>query len=779
MRKRMFTKVVLYGKSSCMRFLVSFFLVCLSLFSTAQKDFTIVIPKNGGQEFLKLSLMLADAMKTSTGRAVGVTTQLQDPDMIPVYLVTIGKSAEVVLPDGLDTLGDDGYQLQCDGKRFLVAAKTGQGLRNGSNAFLERLVGVRLYAPGMTYVPDKKRISTDKFSLAEKPAFTFREVHGPAARSDEQYREWHALTLHAGIYGEGGWVHTFVRLVPPSVYFTNHPEYFSLVGGMRVPDGQLCLSNPEVLNVLIANLEDFWSVQPEAKAWSVSQNDTYKPCECLACKRLDSLYGGPSGTMIWFVNQVAAAFPGKEISTLAYQYTRHAPTNIQPADNVSVVLCTIECDRGAPVEKRDPGFVKDLADWSQITSNLLIWDYVVQFRNYIDPFPNFAVLQPNLQLFRKYGAAKMFQQASGNSWSDMIELKEYLIAKLLWNPDVNVSAITDDFLNGYYGAGAPYIRQYLELMSKSLQDSDGWLGIYGYPFDGYKTYLAPELIRQYEALWDQAEEAVTQSPGHPVTGTQSPELTQPVSGIRQPVSRVLKSRLPLLYARLDISLHEPDPSMTWFTLKSGTRSVDPKMIALLDTFVVRCARYGITALDENGTTPESYRSSIQAWLQKSLTPNLASGVRHPVMLTSPASEKYPVGGPEALVDGRYGLNDYHFNWLGFEGNDLEAVIDLGQLRPVNEVFTTFLQFNQAWIFLPTDAAFSVSKDGKNFSDPVSVPAADLPQKTGSFMQEYRAIFGGESVRYVKVRANSLKVCPPWHGGHGQPCWIFCDEIVVK
>jgi hypothetical protein len=467
--------------------------------------------------------------------------------------------------------------------------------------------------------------------------------------------------------------------------------------------------------------------------------------------------------MIWFVNQVAAEFPGKEITTLAYQYTRRAPTNIRPASNVTVVLCTIECDRGAPIAERDPTFVKDLSDWSRLTSGILIWDYVVQFRNYLDPFPNLAVLQPNLQLFRKYGARQMFQQGSGGSWSDMIELKQYLIAKLLWDPDADVNDIMNDFLNSYYGEAGPLIREYIDLMEKSLKDTGGKLGIYGFPFDGYYSYLTPELIRKYDALWDKAEEAVSDDEG---TGTWY-------------LDRVRKSRLPLLYAKLDISLHEPDPTMTWFISGEGTRMADPEMLASLDTLVSRCDRYSIETLDENGTTPLSYRASVGEWLQRSLAPNLASGIQHPVSLATPASEKYPVGGATALTDGLFGVNDYHFNWLGFEGNDMEAVIDLGAEKPVQEIGTTFLQFNQAWIFLPSEVEFSVSKDGKVFSEAIRVPNGTPPQQTGSFMQEFKAMFSGEEVRYIRVKAKSLKVCPPWHGGHGLPCWIFCDEVVVN
>lgn len=718
--------------------------------------FTVVIPKNGGQEFLRLSLMIAETMKKATGQVVNVTTVLQDQDVFPIRLATTEKPFPGMEVRGLDTLGEEGFLLRCDHGGFLLAAHTMKGLEYACNAFLEKVCGVRLYAPGVTVIPEGQTISTNPFQVTGKPVFAFRDLHAPATK-DPGYRSWHKLDLHDEIYGAGGWVHTFGRLVPGSVYFNYHPEYFSEVGGMRIPDGQLCLSNPEVLKVLIENLKDNWSGQPDARVWSVSQNDTYKNCECDACRLLDSRYGGPSGTMIWFVNQVAAAFPGKEISTLAYQYTRQAPVNIKPAPNVTVVLCTIECDRGAPIADRNPAFVKDLSDWSKLTSNILIWDYVVQFRNFLDPFPNLSVLQPNLKLFRKYGVKQVFQQGSGGSWSDMIELKEYLIAKLLWNPDADVDAEMNDFLNGYFGKAGPVIREYIDLMHLALKDSGGRLAIYGFPYDGYKTYLTPSLLLKYDELWEKAENLVSRD--------------------KEILSRVQKARLPLVYARLDISLHNPDPSMTWFKVKNKTLAADRKMITLLDTLAARCNRFDIITLDENGTTPYDYRTSVNGWLKKLLETNIATGKT--ATLQQPASVKYPVGGATALTDGLFGLNDYHYNWLGFEGNDLDAVIDLGEMKPVHEIKTDFLQFNQAWIFLPTSVEYSLSKDGRTFSEPVTVTNRTVPQQTGSFVQDFGATFGGETARFIRVKAVSLKACPPWHAGHGQPCWIFCDEIVIN
>ncbi len=116
--------------------------------------------------------------------------------------------------------------------------------------------------------------------------------------------------------------------------------------------------------------------------------------------------------MIAFVNRVAGEFPDKVISTLAYQYTRSAPKNIKPAPNVNIMLCSIECNRSKPIatDPSSASFRKDVEDWGRLTDNIIMWDYVVQFRNLVSPFPNLRVLQPNIQYFAKNNIRMMFQQ---------------------------------------------------------------------------------------------------------------------------------------------------------------------------------------------------------------------------------------------------------------------------------------------------------------------------------------------------------------------------------
>lgn len=184
------------------------------------------------------------------------------------------------------------------------------------------------------------------------------------------------------------------------------------------------------------------------------------------------------------------------ISTLAYQYTRRAPVDLLPAPNVNICLCSIECDRAGSLEEDadNTDFARDVREWSKLTRNLMIWDYVVQFANYVAPFPNLYVLQPNIRFLADHHVQLMFQQGSGSSLSHLSELKQYLIAKLLWNPDLDVEAVTADFLGGYYGAAAGEVAEYLALMETSLISSGERLDIFSGPVVEGRTWLTPEAL---------------------------------------------------------------------------------------------------------------------------------------------------------------------------------------------------------------------------------------------------------------------------------------------
>jgi hypothetical protein len=656
-------------------------------------------------------------------------------------------------------LEEDGYKLVTRNGRIMILGGSAKGTLYGVYALLEDYLGCRMYSATVTVIPRHLTIRIPQLDVTWVPRFHFREIHYLNAM-DRAYSNWHKLhSLSDQQRTWGMWVHTFDRLVPAREHFTGHPEYFSLVGSGRIPSGQLCLSQPQVFTLLTRSLQDHITAMPAAHTWSVSQNDNYNECQCGSCREQNAHYGASSGTMLAFVNRVAQMFPDRTISTLAYQYTRSAPRNIVPASNVNIMLCSIECNRSEPIatDPRSASFRKDVEDWSQLTNNILMWDYVVQFRNLVSPFPNLRVLQPNIQFFANHNIRMMFQQGCGANIGEFGELRTYLIAKLLWNPWCNLDSVMNDFLSGYYGPAGRHIRRYIDTMHDALAHSGKTLDIYGYPYNGIDSYLTPRLIKKYAEFFDAAELAVRNQPAF--------------------LERVRIARLPLEFAILDISLHDVSPELSYFDKHQGRWTPKASMRRRLEDFVALAQRAGIQRLEESGTSPAEYQRSVEQQMKVSVDGNLAFG--KPVKLLTPFSDKYPVGGSTALTNGLHGPNDYHCNWLGFEHENVDAVIDLGTQKTISAVSMSFLQMWYAWIWLPVSVDVSISADGVEFKKLQSI-ANQIPDTTsGSFVKEFRAELGMQTARYVRVSARSRLVCPDWHIGAGQKSWIFIDEIVVQ
>jgi hypothetical protein len=165
------------------------------------------------------------------------------------------------------------------------------------------------------------------------------------------------------------------------------------------------------------------------------------------------------------------------------------------------------------------------------------------------------------------------------------------------------------------------------------------------------------------------------------------------------------------------------------------------------------------------------------YVDNSMKENLAS--RKKVDITTEYSEKYPVGGGIALTDGLIGTLDFHFNWLGFEGEDMEAIVDLESVQDIKEVKTTFLQEFKSWIFLPLKVTFYASVDGVNY-DLIETVINETPDnKPDIFTQDFIIYPENLEARYIKIFAESMKQCPGWHIGAGGKSWIFIDEIQIN
>ncbi len=490
-----------------------------TLFESGRTDYVIVVAENGSES----EKWAANELRTWLKEVSGADFAVQDSAAgVPERALCIGRDARI--DERLNRLagedlpvpaaGDESFRYVNVGPTLFIYGGRDRGTMYGVMSFLEREMGVRFYTPTVTVAPKKERYAFTYLNHGEKP--------GIRVRNDFYYEAfepiWAARNRINGAMShreqpgglEAYWaVHTFFPLMPPDEFFGEHPEYYSLIDGKRQWErAQLCLTNPDVLRIITERIRQKMRELPQYLIYDVSQNDWANPCQCDNCQAIAKREESEAGPVIWFVNQVAEAveeeFPDKFIGTLAYQYTRKPPKTIKPRENVVVRFCSIECCFAHPFTEcpENESFVEDMEGWAAKAPHIYIWDYVVNFSHYIMPYPNFRVLQPNMQFFRDHNAIGIMEQAAYQSrGGEFAELRAYVISKLLWDPECNVPEVINDFMYGYYGRAGQYVRAYFDLLHNRLTpDTHIHLGLQ--PDD---KLFSDAFVRDAEALFDKAE----------------------------------------------------------------------------------------------------------------------------------------------------------------------------------------------------------------------------------------------------------------------------------
>jgi hexosaminidase len=141
--------------------------------------------------------------------------------------------------------------------------------------------------------------------------------------------------------------------------------------------------------------------------------------------------------------------------------------------------------------------------------------------------------------------------------------------------------------------------------------------------------------------------------------------------------------------------------------------------------------------------------------------------------------KYPGQGAGMLTDGIRGSDRHNDGcWQGFHGDDLEVEIDLGAVQPIGQVSAGFLQRNRSWIFFPVNIVVEVSQDKSSWKTFTSKNDVN-PTVQEAMIKELGVNTMDVQGRYVRVKAVNLGECPPGHPGAGDQAWIFTDEIIVN
>lgn len=467
-----------------------------------------------------------------TGAAFPIEPEAAVPGNAPQILVGAGSRVKELLPhQNWDILGHDGIVIQTIGNnKLILAGGRPRGTLYAVFQFLEDGAGCRWWTPTADTIPHRSTLQITPQNVVFVPPFdnrcghtngvvghpVFATIMHENGYDQDQTEEW------GGHYGILEVCHTFSRLLPPEIYFKDHPEWYSdptngdkpgtasspMPGGQQT---QLCVSNPQVVDETARQAVERIKKYPDVGNISISQNDNDNFCQDPQSMQLAREEGSQSGPVLNFVNQVAQKihqqYPRFTVQTLAYGATEKPPKTIRPGQNVSIQMAPVGDDFGHPMDSDWNKTARDnLLGWSKIAPRIDMWYYITNFHGNMLPYPDWDSLGKDLRFFAANNVKGILEQGDSytNGVGDFVQLRTWLIGNLTWNPQLDQEKLTHEFLQGYYGAAGPYLQQYLDLVQQSFLKQNRKLTY----ADTDLSFFTLDVTNQAIRLFDQAANAV-------------------------------------------------------------------------------------------------------------------------------------------------------------------------------------------------------------------------------------------------------------------------------
>lgn len=411
--------------------------------------------------------------------------------------IVIGLTPELKKKLGKDLPVHGELRIRTVGNDLYLYGGGKSGNMYAVSAFLEKIVGVRWFTPYQdgTYIPQKKELTVKTMDLREKPGFPTRTMANwfIPVRGREMFYLHHKINNNAmcakysDLRQNYAQCHTLFSYIRPNkqvriwelkwdskeekdrVYFKTNPEYFSMnANGKRVPDMQLCFSNPGLRKEFLRRLElQFKKVG--AGVYSVSAMDwPGKFCYCDGCQALEKKYqcaGGPLYDFLLEAAEVAKKYPGVSLSTLAY---RKGQSEFPPVmkgkfpDNIVIIFAPVDDDVTKTfAHKNNQESYENLKKWAKLAKHVWVWYYV-----YHDSMEGIVKrVAEDTRLIRQAGATGSFYEfKSAYTYSGVAldEIAVYVALKLFWDPASDWKKHREDYCRYFFGSAADSIIKWMD-----------------------------------------------------------------------------------------------------------------------------------------------------------------------------------------------------------------------------------------------------------------------------------------------------------------------------
>jgi hypothetical protein len=381
-----------------------------------------------------------------------------------------------------DSITKDGFRIMVSGGNIYIAGSIDRGTVYGVYQFIDYYLGVRWFSSEFEVVPVKNTLVIDRYiDDLQNPCFSYREVFSGDSE-DEKFRQ------HNKLNGSRGGTHREVFDTPSEMWSKDGPSgghnFQDIISSNYHYGGQILTRSSAVHSQAVNYFKDLIGTKGNSPWYAFSQEDNGWDPDAASKSFANSHGGALSAPIVDMVTdiaqQVRQTYPEAHLSTNAYQWSFAPPTGLTVPDYVMVEMAPIEADFGYSYNDsiHNPETSLAFKGWGEIASSLGVWDYITNFQNYLQPYPNIYPLCQNIQYYATIDAIRSYFGEGGynTEGAEFADLRAWVAARLLWNPELDYMKLVEEFCDGYYGPASTYIKQYIDLLHTSFQDKNERLG---------------------------------------------------------------------------------------------------------------------------------------------------------------------------------------------------------------------------------------------------------------------------------------------------------------
>jgi len=623
----------------------------------------------GGHSILQRYLKLITGLEVPIIRA----GTLKDKDLNSLYDFRIWMghqpSVEEVLGADLKKIDDDGFIIRAIGRDLYICGKFIWGTHFAPYELLERFAGCRWYGPeprfwmpkedGMIglfdYIPRMKEVSVPgDLNLVVEPSYRMRWMrHLPRHSFRMRQRDKYS--------------HALVSIIPPEKYAATHPEYFPEINGQRfIPpafrrhDFQPCISNPEVVKLVVETAIEHFQNNPEEGTFSIGMNDSNRYCECARCQAMAPASLTDRSQRIAYsffsfynriAEEVAKVYPEKRLGCLAYATLSLLPEGVLKLHPMIVPYLTR--DSAQLFDSSEVAEFHDLVKkWSRLASRMGIYEYVYG-RGFIIPRIYHRYLIENIK--KRYGVGcDGFVAEDYPNWG-LDGPKYWLIATMLWNNKQDYQALLEEYYRHMFGPASEVMKQYFSYLEEvwctqtipSTRSNYRWLN------DARQLEIfSPEKCDYAWSLLEKAEKIAAKAPPEP----DRPSVSERINFFKTTFSltRLLSHRYSLSQKMDNLSDQQNVPETVfpllekWFALDSLRKTYD-RVMALKNALYPMEYSEMRSYFDRSGGTIKIIHQLIEQLVSQVIDPTKpVSSEEMENRINSLLTEKYKTISPELL-----------------------------------------------------------------------------------------------------------------------------------